>query len=167
MEFRRLRKEDDRSTFSCGSEEIDIFFKRFAGQNQFRYQIGTSYILTEGAQIAGFVTVASGSLTLPDEFRKQLPSYPLPVLLVARLGVDNRFQGQKLAKRLLRECCKLAVQQAEASGCCGLVTDAKPEAIGMYQKYGFIAIEDPDDSGIQRHFLSIKQFQGMIKDSDG
>ena len=31
VEFRPLRKEDDRSRFSCNNSEIDSFFRQFAG----------------------------------------------------------------------------------------------------------------------------------------
>lgn len=159
MEFRALRREDDRSKFCCGSEEIDRFFRNFAGQNQFKHQIGVSYVLAEGDRVAAFVTVASGSLSLPAALRRRMPSHPLPVLLIARLGVDREFQGQKLANRLLTECCALAVQQALVVGCCGLVIDSKPEVIELYRRFGFQPIADPNEEGIQRHFLGSRRFK--------
>lgn len=162
MEFRRLRREDDRSRFCCGTEPLDTFFRQFAGQNQFKHQIGVTYVLEEAEQLAAYVTVASHSLILPKEVRGPLPSYQLPVLLIARLAVDQRFVGQSLGKRLVRECCVLAVEQAERSGCCGLVTDAKPEAIGFYQRFDFKPIADPNDRGIHRHFLALRHFEGLV-----
>lgn len=163
MEFRSLRREDDRSLFCCGSTEIDKFFRLYAGQNQFKHQIGVTYVLEHGGKIAAFVTVASGSIVLPEDLRGRMPTYPLPVLLVARLGVDNEFKGQKLAKRLLQECCKLAVQQAAVVGCCGLATDSKPDVIQMYRNFGFRPIADPNEAGIQQHFLGIRNFQALVE----
>ena len=67
----------------------------------------------------------------------------------------------------LQECCKLAVQQAAIVGCCGLATDAKPEVIGMYQGFGFRPIADPNEVGIQRHFLGIRHFQAFVEAKAG
>ena len=53
MEFRILRKDDDRSRFTCGNEVLDEFFRRYAGQNQFRHQIGVTYVLVEAAELLG------------------------------------------------------------------------------------------------------------------
>ena len=39
MEIRALRPSDDRSAFQSGDEALDRFFRRYAGQNQFRHYI--------------------------------------------------------------------------------------------------------------------------------
>lgn len=163
MQFRPLRKEDDRSRFSCGNADLDTFFRRFAGQNQFRHQIGVTYVLTDDDGIAAFVTVAAHSLRLPEGQRGSLPDYQLPVLLIARLGVDAARAGQGLGKRLLRECCALAVEQSERFGCVGLATDAKAEAVEFYQRFGFAAVADPTERGSQLFFLSLRHFLAEVK----
>lgn len=40
IEVRLLRQEDDRSQFRSGQPDLDRFFARYAGQNQFRHHIG-------------------------------------------------------------------------------------------------------------------------------
>lgn len=58
--IRRLQPEDDRSQFRSGNVELDRFFLRYAGQNQFRHHIGTTYVaVDEGSGILGFATVRS------------------------------------------------------------------------------------------------------------
>lgn len=162
MEFRRLRREDDRSGFHCGTEVLDTFFRQYAGQNQFKHQIGVTYVLADEAAVAAYVTVASHSLVLPESVRGRLPSYQIPVLLIARLAVDRRYEGQGLGRRLLQGCCELAVEQAERTGCFAVVTDAKPEAISFYRKFAFEPIADPEESGVQRHFLPLKYFEASV-----
>jgi ribosomal protein S18 acetylase RimI-like enzyme len=49
---------------------------------------------------------------------------------MARLCVDARGQGLGIGKDLLRHVLALAVEQRDRLGCAGVVTDAKPEAIG-------------------------------------
>lgn len=73
FEFRLLQADDDRSQFCCGNIELDRFFQRYAGQNQFRHYIGSSYILHNKQQIAGFVTVLAGEIcaeNLSDNLKK-------------------------------------------------------------------------------------------------
>ena len=142
---RRLEPNDDRTSFRSGNLDLDRFFTRYAGQNQFRHHIGTTYVaIDEQDAIAGFATIAASELPtvrLPDSKRKGLPAYPAPVLRLARLAVDQRAQGQGVAQALLRAVSALAHQMAADMGCLGVVVDAKPEAIGFYRKLGFVALE--------------------------
>jgi GNAT superfamily N-acetyltransferase len=141
VEIRLLRPDDDRSGFSCGQADLDRFFAHYAGQNQFKLHLAVSYVAVMNDRIAGFATVAVGALeraSLPGErLRKRMPSYPLPVLRLARLGVDSRAQGHGIGKALLEHVLRLALEQRDRLGCVGVVTDAKPDAVGFYDSLGF------------------------------
>lgn len=144
LEIRRLLVEDDRSDFRSGNIELDRFFQRYAGQNQFRHHIGTTYVAVDGAAILGFATVAPSVLAvadLPTRKRKRMPQYPLPVLRLARLAVDERARGHGVGSALLRAIFLLAHRMAEDLGCIGVVVDAKPEAVPFYEKLGFTDLE--------------------------
>jgi GNAT superfamily N-acetyltransferase len=142
---RRLEPDDNRANFSSGNLDIDRFFIRYAGQNQFRHHIGTTYVaLDKNGAIAGFATVAAAELTaarLAESKRKRLPAYPIPVLRLARLAVDRRAQGQGIGQALLAAVFALAHNMAAEVGCLGVVVDAKPESVGFYRKLGFVALE--------------------------
>jgi GNAT superfamily N-acetyltransferase len=141
VEVRPLAKEDDRSEFSCGQDDLDRFFRHYAGQNQFKLRLAVTYVAVVEGRILGFATVAVGEITresLPGaRLRKRLPAYPLPVLRLARLGVDERARGQGLGKALLRHVFQLAAEQRDELGCIGVVTDAKAEAGRFYTALGF------------------------------
>ena len=140
IEIRPLRPEDDRQAFASGDADLDRFFRKFAGQNQFHLHIGTTYVAVTGRDILGFVTVAATSMTidnLPARARKRLPKYPLPALRIARLAISQSAQGQGLGKRLLRVAFQLAHEMAAHMGCVGVVVDAKADAVEFYGRYGF------------------------------
>ena len=141
VEIRPLSRDDDRSGFSCGQADLDRYFEHYAGQNQFKLHLAVTYVAVVEGRIVGFATVAASSLeraNLPSErMRRKLPSYPLPVLRLARLGVDTRAQGLGIGKALLRHVLALAVEQRDRLGCIGVVTDAKPDAIEFYRGLGF------------------------------
>lgn len=139
-----LRSGDDRSAFRSGDIELDRFFQRYAGQNQYRHYIGTTYIAEVEGCIAGFVTISSGEMTteqLQSVTKKRLPDYPIPVLRMARMAVDERHQGLRLGERLLQMVLELAADMRNRFGCVGVVVDAKPKAVAYYERYGFIRLE--------------------------
>ena len=144
MEIRGLRPSDDRSAFRSGDEALDRFFHKYAGQNQFRHYLGVTYVAVEEGSVVGYATVAPGQLdvdAMPAAARKKLPSYPLPILRLARLAVDRSVQSLGLGTQLLRFVCRLAAKMADDYGCVGVVVDAKPEAVSFYARYGFVSYE--------------------------
>lgn len=146
LRVRRLSEADDRSKFSCGDPDLDRFFRKYGGQNQFAHHLGVTYVAVASPRpdVLGFATVASGALVrdrMPATLRKRLPSYPLPILRLARLGVAERAQGRGIGKLLLRTVFALAHLQADATGCVGVAVDAKEEAVSFYLPYGFEPLE--------------------------
>ena len=99
--IRRLLAGDDTSAFRCGDPEYDLFLQRYAGQNQERLFVGTTYAALDGPRVVGYVTVAVGHVDrddVPSQARGGLPRYPLPVLRLARLAIDEGFQGRGLGR---------------------------------------------------------------------
>lgn len=144
MEIRVLRTSDDRATFRSGDPDLDRFLHKYAGQNQFRHHIGTTYVAAEGDRILGYATVAPGHIEvddLPAALRRKLPAYPLPILRLARLAVDESARSQGLGTELLRFVLELALRLAEDFGCTGVLVDAKGGAVAYYRKFGFTPLE--------------------------
>ena len=144
MEVRALREQDDRTSFRSGDPDLDRFFQQFAGQNQFRHHLGVTYVAVDEHYILGFAAVAAAHVEIDGLLagrRKKLPRYPLPVLRLARLGVDQSAQRQGLGVQLLRFVLRLALAMADYYGCVGVIVDAKPDAVAFYSKYGFIAVD--------------------------
>jgi len=142
--IRRLLPGDDTSVFACGDEEYDLFLRRYAGQNQERLFVGTTYVACDGPRVVGYVTVAVGQVErddLPDGDRPGLPRYPLPVLRLARLAVDRAHQGRGLGGRLAAHAFCVALQIRDSAGCVGVVVDALPGRTSFYADLGFVELE--------------------------
>jgi GNAT superfamily N-acetyltransferase len=143
--IRRLAPHDDRSRFRSGNVDLDRFFLRYAGQNQFRHHIGATYIAVDSTGfIAGFATVSASKIApaaLLASKRKRLPKYPVPVLRLARLAVDESMTGKGIGSLLLRSVLVLARQMSGEMGCVGVLVDAKPEAVPFYKELGFLSLE--------------------------
>ena len=164
MDVRKLRDTDDRAAFRSGNADLDRFLHQFAGQNEFRHHIGVTYVAIDAGRVLGYATVAGAHLEIdgvPAAARKKLPAYPLPVLRLARLGVDLSAQGHGVGLQLLRVVLMLAVTMADDYGCVGVVVDAKPDAVPFYAKYGFEAVDAVEGASDARPaptpmFLGIK-----------
>jgi GNAT superfamily N-acetyltransferase len=144
MEIRLLRESDDTAGFRCGDLDLDRFLERYARQNQFRHHVGSTYVAIEDTRVLGYVTLAPGHLErddLPASERKSLPSYPLPVLRIARLATDLSVQGQGIGKELLRFALVLARRLATDYGCVGVLVEAKVDAVQFYERYGFVGLD--------------------------
>jgi GNAT superfamily N-acetyltransferase len=170
MEIRPLRESDVRLSFHSGDPDLDRFFRLFAGQNQFRHHVGVTYVAVKQARILGFATIAAGHIEiedLPVSARKKLPRYPLPILRLARLAVDESAQGEGVGAQLLRFVLKLAIRMSHDFGCIGVVVDAKRDAIAFYDKYGFIAADAVEGNSDARPqpitmYLSIREIDDSL-----
>lgn len=142
-EIRALRAEDDRSGFRSGDAALDLYFHRYAGQNQFRLHVGVTYVAVEASRILGFATVSAASVDADDlPAGRRMPPYPLPVLRLARLAVSESDRGRGLGAALLRFCIEMAERMRDELGCIGLVVDAKSDAVEFYRRYGFAVVEE-------------------------
>lgn len=173
MEIRVLVQTDDRSTFESGDLSLDRFFRQFAGQNQFKHYLGTTYVAIEQGVIIGFVTVAVGHIdieNLPPARRKKLSEYPLPILRLARMAVQENLQRGGVGRRLLRYTVELALYLKEVAGCTGVVVDAKPGSVAYYERYGFEAMNVLEGESAARPlptpmYLSIRDIAAAIGSS--
>lgn len=171
IEIRALKETDDRSSFSCGEPNLDRFFQHYAGQNQFKLHLAVTYVALADRRLVGFATVVVGAIERDDvpsvRLRKRLPAYPLPVLRLARLGVDRRAQGFGIGRGLLRHVLHLALEQRDKLGCIGVVIDAKPDVLPFYQRLGFTELSGVTRGGLQGEptpmFLAIGTISASLR----
>lgn len=171
MEIRALLPTDDRRHFRSGNIELDRFFQRFAGQNQFRVHLGVTHVALEGGESLGFATVSAAQvklMQLPEVERRGLPAYPVPVIRLSRMAVSQEAQGRGIGGALLRHVNRLAVElSTDKVDCVGVLVDAKPEAKPFYARYGFIELEltegaMPDYLGTTSMFLGVRRIRAAL-----
>ena len=64
---------------------------------------------------------------LPERLRRGAGRYPQPVALLARLGVDEGYEGQGLGAAQLLDVITRVASLSDASGCRGLLVHAESE----------------------------------------
>lgn len=67
--------------------------------------------------------------------------FPIPVVLLARLAVDQRHQSRGLGAALLADAMRRTVEAADRVGIRAVVVDAlDADAASFYCRYGFAAL---------------------------
>jgi GNAT superfamily N-acetyltransferase len=126
--------------FDCSSAPLNRFLQSFALINQSAGSSAT-YVAIIGTAVAGYHSLTVGQANFddaPERLAKGLPRHPIPVMIIARLAVDRRFQGQGLGSALLRDAFLRTLAAAEIAGIRGVIVHAKDErASAFYEHFGF------------------------------
>ena len=141
--------------------ELNRYLLKYAWANQ---QAGAAqtYVGQEGDAVVGYYTLAVSQITreeAPERFSKGLARHPVPVMLLARLAVTLRSQGQGVGKALLRDAMGRTLQAAEIAGVRAVAVHAKDkEARRFYEKFDFI----PSPTDPMHLFVLLKDVRRML-----
>jgi GNAT superfamily N-acetyltransferase len=142
-----LGRDHFRGAFSCGRPPLDDFIRRLVSQYEKR-NLGRTYVAVQPGEksVCGFYTLASGAVafeTLPETSARKLPKHPVPVVLLARLAVDQAVQGRRLGEALLVDAFSRCLLLADKLGIYAIEVDAiDQQARTFYEKYGFVPLLD-------------------------
>jgi len=125
--FEPLQAHHDRAAFDCGKEPLNEFLRRRARQNAER-NVGVTHVAVPApgsATILGYYTLLVRTVAqdiIPDG--KRLPAGEIGVVLLGRLAVDKRAQGQGIGKTMLLRAIRQVVRASRDMGIYALVLDA-------------------------------------------
>ena len=156
-----LATQHDRAAFDCGEASLNEFLHRYARQNDEK-GLGRTYVavLPDNPHIYGYYTIASGTIRF-DVIPEKLPRYPIPVVHLGRLAVDQAAQGQGLGKALLADALTRADSIALQLGIYAIEVYALNDAAKeFYLKFGFTPLLDEE----KHLYISLKKLRqsGLI-----
>jgi len=133
----KLAISHEATRFDCGHEALNNFI-RLPGQ---RANISQTYVAVVGDTIVGYHTLVVGNVLYedaPERLGKGIPRHPIPVLLLARLAVDQSWQGKGLGAALVLDAIRRTLQVADIASVRALLVHAKDEtACQFYAHLGF------------------------------
>lgn len=147
------KKKHDRKSFTCGNAQLDKFLKEQANKAEHEDRSRTKILVDSEipSQIIGFYTLSYGEIPKAPA-GSRLAKYPhaLPVLILGRMGVDLKFQKQRVGEQLLLDAifqvARMKLEKLTTVPVVGLVIDAKNDGIkSFYQKYGFTVMDEDVD----------------------
>lgn len=157
----RLRPDHRIEGFDCGREELNRCLLRYAWANQ-QASAAQTYVGLVGDAVVGYHTLTVGQVTreeAPERLTKGLARHPVPIMLLARLAVDHRWQGQGIGKALLKDAMRRTLQAAGIAGIRAFAVHAKDEdARRFYQKFDFI----PSPTDPMHLFVLVKDVRRIL-----
>ena len=157
----KLRSDHDRADFDCGSQELNRFLVRYALFNQQACSSQT-YVGLADLSIVGFSTLAVGQVNYedsPQRLIKGLARHPVPIMLLARLAVSNKWQKRGIGAGLLKDAIRRTMRAADIAGIRAFAVHAKDEAAQQFYAH-FDFIPSPTDP--YHMFLLLKDIRRMI-----
>jgi GNAT superfamily N-acetyltransferase len=144
--------------FDCGYEDLNRYISRFALNNQSAGSAQT-YVAIADEKVVGYYSLAVGAAAhsqAPTRMVKGLARHPVPVMLLARLAVDNEVKGRGLGAALLQDALARTLQAADIAGIRAVIVHAKDDdARRFYEHFDF----DPSPTDSYHLYLLIKELR--------
>jgi GNAT superfamily N-acetyltransferase len=157
---RLISDADDVASFDSGEPTLDSYLRNRALANNAGG--GSSCFVTcrEG-RVVGYYALAASSVTraeCPGKVRRNMPE-PVPVILLSRLAVDRKEQGNGVGADLLRDAITHTIQAAEHIGVRAMLVHAlHADARQFYLHHGF----DPSPTDELHLYLLIKDAKATL-----
>jgi len=139
-----LEARHDRSSFSCGQDDLDRYLKQQATQDT-RRNVASLFVAEAGGVVHGFYTLSMASVLLdrlPDPLARKMPRYPsVPAVRLGRLAVHTEAQGKGLGTYLLMDAMA-RVLRSEVAWAAFIVDAVNEEARSFYLRFGFESFAD-------------------------
>lgn len=129
--------------FDCGKPALNEWLLQHARQAQGSGSAKTFVVTDDEHRVAGYFSLTVGqvdTLEAPDRIRKGMGQYPIPVVILARMAVSARDQGQGIGLGLLQDAIRRTLLIAEQAGIRAMLTHPiDEEASNFYIRFGFVA----------------------------
>ena len=137
-----LGKHHDRSSFSCGEQDLDDWFRNRASQDERRNVARVFVAIDRELGVVGFYTLSAFTLTpdeIPADIARKLPRYSaIPAVLIGRLARDEKARGQGIGELLVIDAINRALDAARSIAIFAIVVEAKNDtAVHFYETLGF------------------------------
>ncbi len=132
-----IAPDHDHYSFDCGSEEQTAWLVRHALQAHQSDTAKVYVVCVEGSRsVVGYYALVAGSIehaAAPPRLTKGVGRYPVPVVILTRLGVDLAEQGRGLGSALVQDALFQVGAIVERIGVRALLVHADtPEAAAFY-----------------------------------
>ena len=163
LRIEKLQRRHAVENFDCGEDALNRFLVRFALPNQMANASQTYVGVSDEDAIVGFYTLVVGEVRYdeaPERLTKGLARHPVPVMLLARLGVSEAWQGKRIGAGLLRDAVLRTLQVADIAGVHALVVHAKNDAArSFYERFDF----QPSPTDPLHLFALIKDLKNLLR----
>jgi GNAT superfamily N-acetyltransferase len=126
--------------FNSGVSSLDEWLQKRALKNE-KASVSRTYVTCEENRVVGYYCLSAGAVALREAPKKMTRNMPdlIPVLVMGRLAVDQRYQNKGLGKALLLDASRRTIQAGDIAGVAALLVHALSEdARRFYLSRGFL-----------------------------
>lgn len=162
LSIEKLSAIHNTESFDCEQPELNRFLLLHALQSQ-QSNSAQTYVACRAKRVIGYYSLVVGGVThqqAPKRITKGLAKHPVPLMILARLAVTKKEQGQGVGRGLLKDALMRTAQAAGLAGIRALVVHAKDEVTrAWYQQFDFAS--SPTDP--LHLYLLIKDLHKIIR----
>jgi GNAT superfamily N-acetyltransferase len=147
--------------FDCGREELNRWLidrAKRAGEAD----TARTFVVCRGKRVVGYYSLAAGAVehaATSAKFRQNTPD-PIPVIILARLGVHRDEKGQGIGQGLLADAMKRSLQAARHVGARALLVHAlDASAVQFYKHLNFKQLQASDERTLH---ISMKEMRDAL-----
>jgi len=126
--------------FDCGKPALTDWLLRHSRQSQGSVSAKT-FVACDGDRVVGYFSLTVGqidTLDAPEQIRRGMGQYLIPLVILTRLAVDLDYQGQGLGFSLLQDAIRRTLAIAEQAGIRAVLAHPIGEdAEAFYLRFGF------------------------------
>lgn len=158
----------DTINFQSGDDDLDDFLKTDATTNIDDW-LSLTKIISIDKKVVGYFTITldtlhKGRIELSDKIA-DYPYQKYPAIKLARLAVDVAYQHRGYGTDLMSEFFKTAFVIVKNGGGRFITVDAKKDACGFYERYGFRAVKSQKLDDIVPMYVDFKKLYATSKNS--
>lgn len=146
--------------FDCGNLVLNQWLADYSLKAA-RSNSAITYVAVVNNKVIAYYSLAAGEVALnlaTTRLGKGLGKHAIPVVVLARLAVDQRLQGAGLGALLLQDAIKRAIVVSEQIGARAIITHPISElADSFYEHYGF------EKSEFNYRYLLMKDAKKVVK----
>lgn len=156
MRIERIRPHHVLKDFDCGVKELNEWLIRHASENERRDLSRTFVLLDDSVDVVGFYSLTAGGVNvanLPKKLAMGLPRFDIGMVLLGRLAISSKVQGQGLGRDLMVDALLHASVAGDNAAARFISVDPIDEsARGFYAAFGF---QDIGGDELGRMYLRI------------
>ncbi len=156
MRIERIRPQHVLKDFDCGVKELNEWLIKHAIENERRDLSRTFVLLGDSDEVVGFYSLTVGGVNvekLPKKLAKGLPKFDIGMVLLGRLAISSKVQGQGLGRDLMVDAILHASVAGDNAAARFISVDPIDEsARGFYAAFGF---QDIGGDELGRMYLRI------------
>ncbi|HJJ38712.1 MAG TPA: GNAT family N-acetyltransferase [Methanocorpusculum sp.] len=161
-----LSEDVNLSGFDCGIDDLNDFIQNDALKNQ-NDLVSVTKLLYQDTTLIGYFTITLGAIqkervALSDKVDRY-PYRVYPAIKLARLAVDKRYHKHGFGSELLYRFMIEAMNIVKIGSGRFISVDARAEAVGFYEKFGFVPAIIKGNGEIVPLYLDISRYYNSEK----